>query len=267
MFRFIILFGLALSSGQALAQSQHECSGIALDSDRLSCFDAAFPASEAGTSSTSEAFTVFRDLVSSDLDPERGARRVFLDKCWLFDVSFRGKSENGLKLQGMASAPLPEGKRFYVTSDFWVMLVNLREVDLTSTTRKGQSTQIVMRRGSEVRYAGVKQHLRGDLFYLGFKTSEDGIKVSDLQEKMISGILDLPQKPNLWEALVADPREIQYQFFRATDGVVDENYRNMEFTQKAFSVRSVDWNFSFIWPEDAAKIHTAFTDLARSCQG
>lgn len=267
MMRFIFLLGFVFSTGQALAQSQHECSEIVQDRARLNCFDAAFPALEAVISSTSEPFSVFRELVSSELRPERGARQVFLDNCWLFDVSFRGKSQNFINLEGLGrTIPLPPDRIHYSNSKFWVMLVNLRDVDLSISSRKAESTELVMHRGSEVRYIGVQQSLLGSVAVLGFKTAEDGLRVSSLQEQMVSALVGLPPNLNRWEALVTDPREIRYEFFKATDGVVDENYPNMSFRGEAFSRRSVDWNFSYMWPEDSAKIHSAFIELAKSCQ-
>ncbi len=261
MFRLVALLCF-VAHGQAIAQPQHECSAIRLDSARLSCFDAAFPASEPEASSTADAFSQFRDLVSSERTADRGARQVYLDDCRLFDATFRGKASGDVFIDRRRMS-LPEPKVISTSGDFWVLLLDLRQVDLSASRLREKSTEIVLRRGFEVRYVNVRMALR---MFPGMKSYEDAVRVSDLQEAMVGSIFTM-SRPDRWEFLASDPREVLYEFFKATNGEVgDTPHEFLMFEGQAKSARSLSWTFSTMWPEDAGKIHSAFMALAESCQ-
>lgn len=265
---FAFLCAPSVSFAESLGDRIATCAETQDSLARLSCYDtlAKEVRSAEAVTSVETAFEEFRNLARSDFRPEVGAREFFISECTFFDTGFYGERKDeervGTSVRDAKFEVLPSEVNYIPTFDIWNLIVDLREVDPIELSLDGKGyTNIVMRRGAELRWANLKAQLSNYNFF----TVEQARSVGQRTVSIAQNIFNFSD-PKSWLQYASDEAAIRNILFASGDPNGYFAPWVLESSFKLENTRSTRWSFFDMWPEDAKKIHEAFERLVQSCQ-
>ncbi|MEO1239801.1 MAG: hypothetical protein AAFW64_09160 [Pseudomonadota bacterium] len=268
-----VMLGLT-SPASVYAQTGNECTSIENDIERLQCYDDAFNQIKHSDFSKDDAFSRFSELAFANQLNEGRFYEYAEQDCILTSVviSVEYDRQNAVLVdrprpQLPVETRLSNGLRVIDEVTYWLLRVDLKEVEQLSKGRTPEFISLSMNRGAEVRYLKANFRIEAN-----GRTRDIWLSLADAEnaQSVIHGHVDTISKligqssPGRWTVGPFDARranmEIPLWILEPGKGQVGGDFYS------AKSARGMSWSFARPWPEDSDKIQDALEQLVAACQ-